>query len=89
MNKKRLIRDLWGFQYFPYYQMRIDHGKFHGWAALNELTDGDYQYWDFKKAGKTPVAGKGMCWLTLIPDGKKAFCYGDVYGKRGNFRMVY
>lgn len=52
--------------------MRIDCDIFHGWAALNELTDGDYLYWDyFEKAGKVPVAGKGMCWLTLIPDGKK------------------
>lgn len=73
MTKKRLTRDLkWGFQYFPYYQMRIEHDRFHGWAALNELTDGEYLYWDyFEKAGRVPVAGKGMCWLTLIPDGKK------------------
>lgn len=73
MTKKRLTRDLkWGFQYFPYYQMRIECDKFHGWAALNELTDGKYMYWDFfEKAGRVPVAGKGMCWLTLIPDGKK------------------
>ncbi len=73
MTKKRLTRDLkWGFQYFPYYQMRIECDRFHGWAALNELTDGEYLYWDFfNKAGKVPVAGKGMCWLTLIPDGEK------------------
>lgn len=73
MTKKRLIRDLkWGFQYFPYYQMHVECDKFHGWAALNELTDGEYLYWDFfENAGRVPVAGKGMCWLTLIPDGKK------------------
>lgn len=72
MTKKRLIRDVkWGFQYFPYYQMRIESDKFHGWAAFNELTDGEYLYWTFEKAGKVPVAGKGMCWLTLIPDGKR------------------
>lgn len=42
MTKKRLTRDLkWGFQYFPYYQMRIECDRFHGWAALNELTDGE------------------------------------------------
>ena len=58
MIKKRLTRDLWGFQYSPYYQMRIDFDKFNGWAALNELTDGDYQYWDFEKAGKTSVVGQ-------------------------------
>lgn len=73
MTKKRLIRDLkWGFQYFPYYQMRIECDKFIGWAAFNDLTDGEYLYWDFfEKAGRVPVAGKGMCWLTLIPDGHK------------------
>lgn len=52
--------------------MRIECDKFHGWAALNELTDGEYLYWDFfEKAGRVLVAGKGMCWLTLILDGKK------------------
>ena len=73
MTKKRLIRDAkWGFQYFPYYQLRIDNDMFHGWVALNELTEGEKIYWSiFKKAGSVPVAGKGMCWLTLIPDGKK------------------
>ncbi len=72
MKKKRLLRDAkWGFQYFPYYQMRIESENFQGWAALNELTDGEYLYWTFEKAGDVPVAGKGMCWLTLIPDGKK------------------
>lgn len=31
MNKKRLDRDLkWGFQGFPYYQMRIDIEGYHG-----------------------------------------------------------
>ncbi|MDE6591745.1 MAG: DUF402 domain-containing protein [Oscillospiraceae bacterium] len=73
MNKKRLTREKkMGFQHFPYYQMRIECGKFHGWAAFNDLTDGEYLYWDFfEKAGRVPIAGKGMCWLTLIPDGKK------------------
>ncbi len=73
MNKKRSTRDLkLGFQHYPYYQIRVDYDNFHGWAALNELTDGDYLYWDyFEKAGSAPVAGKGMCWLTLIPDAKK------------------
>lgn len=73
MKKKRLTRDRkMGFQHFPYYQMRIERDNFHGWAALNELTEGEYLYWDFfERAGKVPIAGKGMCWLTLIPDGKK------------------
>ena len=90
MTKKRLTRDLkWGFQYYPYYQMRIDCDKFHGWAALNELTDGDYLYWDFfEKAGKVPVAGKGMCWLTLIPDGKK-HSVTAMFTKNGDISVWY
>ena len=90
MTKKRLIRDLkWGFQYFPYYQMRIECDGFHGWAALNELTDGEYIYWDFfEKAGKVPVAGKGMCWLTLIPDGKK-HSMTAMFMKNGNVSAWY
>lgn len=73
MTKKRLTRELkWGFQYFPYHQLRIESDIFTGWAAINYLTDGEYYYWDFfPKAGKSPVSGKGMCWLTLIPDGQK------------------
>ncbi len=72
MTKKRLTRELkWGFQYFPYHQLRIKSDIFTGWAAVNYLTDGEYYYWDFPKAGSLPVAGKGMCWLTLIPDGQK------------------
>lgn len=71
MTKKRLTRDLkWGFQYFPYHQLWMDNEIYTGWVAINYLTDGEYLYWDFSKAGKSPVAGKGMCWLTLIPDGK-------------------
>ena len=90
MNKKRLTRDKkWGFQYFPYYQTRIDCDKFHGWAALNELTDGEYLYWDFfEKAGRVPVAGKGMCWLTLIPDGKKRSVTA-MFTKDGNVSAWY
>lgn len=71
MTKKRLTRELkWGFQYFPYHQLWMDNDIFTGWVAVNYLTDGEYYYWDFPKAGKVPVAGKGMCWLTLIPEGK-------------------
>lgn len=69
MTKKRLDRDLkWGFQGFPYYQMRIDMEGFHGLVSLIELADGDYYYWNLPKAGKVPVCGKGMTWLQLIPD---------------------
>ena len=31
----------------------------------------NYQYWEFPKAGKSAISGKGMKWLQLIPDGKK------------------
>lgn len=72
MTKKRLTRELkWGFQLFPYHQLWMDNDLFTGWVAVNYLTDGEYYYWDFPKAGKVAVAGKGMCWLTLIPDGEK------------------
>lgn len=72
MKRKRLNRDLkWGFQHFPYYQMRIESESYQGLVSFIELTDGDYYYWDLPKAGKIPVCGKGMTWLQLIPDGKK------------------
>ena len=32
MKHKRLNRDGWGFQYYPYYQIRIDDELFHGLA---------------------------------------------------------
>ena len=69
MKKKRLDRDFkWGFQYFPYYQMRVDIDCFHGLVCLIQLTSGEFIYWDLPKAGKAAVAGKGMTWLQLIPD---------------------
>ena len=70
MKRKRLSRDKkWYFQGFPYYQMRIDNDDFHGLVSIIRLADGEYLYWDLPKAGKTPVCGKGMLWLQLIPDG--------------------
>ena len=69
MTKKRLDRDAkWGFNGFPYYQMRMDTKDFHGMVSIIELLDGQYFFWDKPKAGKTPVCGKGMLWLQLIPD---------------------
>ena len=69
MTKKRLDRDSkWFFQGFPYYHMRVDMEEFHGFVSVIELTDGDYFFWEMPKAGKTPVCGKGMLWLQLIPD---------------------
>lgn len=71
MTKKRLDRDLkWGFQGFPYYQMRMDTDDFHGLVSIIELIDGEFFFWEYPKAGKTPVCGKGMLWLQLIPDGQ-------------------
>lgn len=71
MKYKRLDRDKWGFQHFPYYQMRIDTEGFCGLASLICLMDGEPQYWQMPKAGKVMVAGPGMCWLQLIPDGRR------------------
>ena len=69
MTKKRLDRDAkWGFERFPYYQMRMDIDEFHGMVSIIDLLDGEYLFWDMPKAGKTPVCGKGMKWLQLIPD---------------------
>lgn len=71
MTKKRLDRDLkWGFQGFPYYQMRMDGEVFHGLVSIIDLIDGEYLFWEKPRAGKIPVCGKGMLWLQLIPDGK-------------------
>ena len=69
MKRKRLTREGWGFQHFPYYQMRIDKGAFHGLVCLIRLTSGHTCYWHMPKAGKVAVCGEGMTWLQLIPDG--------------------
>ncbi len=72
MKRKRLDReDKWGFQYFPYYQTRMDNEIFHGLVSLITLTDGENCYWDLPKAGRTVVCGKDMVWLQLVPDGCK------------------
>ena len=69
MKHKRLNRDLgWGFQYYPYYQMRIDDEIFHGLVCLVKLTDGEENYWETPKAGRIQVTGGGMCWMQLVPD---------------------
>lgn len=68
MKHKRLNRDGWGFQYYPYYQMRIDEEFFHGIACLIRLTDGEPNYWETPLAGRIQVTGTGMTWLELIPD---------------------
>jgi len=70
MKHKKLNRDGWGFQHFPYYQLRIDKEDFHGIACLIRLTGGEYQYWETPKAGKIAVCGERMTWLELIPDRK-------------------
>lgn len=72
MTKKRLDRDAkWGFQGFPYYQMRVETDYYQGLVSLIDLVSGEYYYWDLPKAGKVPVCGKGMKWLQLIPDENK------------------
>lgn len=69
MKRKRLDRDKnWGFQHFPYYQTRVDVEGFRGLVSLIELADGEYYYWDFPKAGKVAVCGKGMRWLQMVPE---------------------
>ncbi len=71
MNKMRLIRDKkWFFQTFPYHQLYMDNELFKGWVAVNYITDGEERFWEYEKSGLVPVCGKGMTWLTIIPDGK-------------------
>ncbi|MCR5682427.1 MAG: DUF402 domain-containing protein [Clostridiales bacterium] len=70
MKHKRLNRDGWGFQFYPYYQMRVDTVDFHGTACLIRLTDGEPFYWEMPRAGRIQVCGAGMTWLELIPDGQ-------------------
>lgn len=72
MTRKRLIRNQkWGFQTFPYHQMRMENELFQGLVSVIHLTDGEYLYWQYPRAGRTAVAGKGMVWLQLIPDDGK------------------
>lgn len=71
MKHKKLNRDKWGFQHFPYYQLRVDTEDFHGMVCLIRITGGEYQYWETPKAGKLAVCGEGMTWMQLVPDGKK------------------
>ncbi|MCR5322772.1 MAG: DUF402 domain-containing protein [Lachnospiraceae bacterium] len=69
MKHKRLNRDLgWGFQYYPYYQIRIDEDFFHGLVCLIKFTDGEENYWNTPKAGRIQVTGSEMNWMQLIPD---------------------
>ena len=68
MKHKRLNRDGWGFQDFPYYQMRIDHELFHGLACLIRCTGGRETFWNMPNAGRVQVTGVGMTWLELVPD---------------------
>lgn len=71
MKHKRLDRDKWGFQGFPYRQIRVDIDSFHGLVCFIDLTVGDYYFWDMPIAGKIAVCGGGMKWLQLVPDGEK------------------
>ena len=71
MKHKRLNRGGkhgWGFDFYPYYQMRIDEEFFHGYAALIRFTDGENNYWQTPKAGRLQVTGAGMSWMELVPD---------------------
>ncbi len=92
MKRKRLDRDIgWGFQGFPYYQFRLECEDFCGLCCLLDLKSGETHCWSFEKAGEAPVAGAGMKWLQLLPDGKNrlitamllpngrlSVCYTDV-----------
>ena len=38
-------------------------------VSLSQLTDGEYLYWEYDRAGKAAVAGMGMVWRQMISDG--------------------
>ncbi len=79
MNKMRLTRDKkWFFQYFPYHQMYMDNELLKGWVAINYLTDGETRCWKYEKSGEVPVCGKGMIWLTIIPEDRSR-CIGAYF----------
>ena len=69
MKRKRLTREGWGFQCFPYYQMRLETEDFRGLVGLLCLTGGQDLFWHMPRMGKVAVCGSGMTWLQLIPDG--------------------
>lgn len=71
MKHKRLDRDGWGFQFYPYYQMRLDEEFFHGTVCIIRLTDGNIQRWQMPRAGRVQVTGEGVTWMELIPDDTK------------------
>lgn len=70
MKRKRLDRDGWGFQGFPYYQLRVELPEFRGLASVIRILSGDMCCWNMPRAGTVPVCGEGMLWLQLIPDGQ-------------------
>lgn len=79
MNKMRLTRDKkWFFQYFPYHQIYMDNELVKGWVSINYLTDGETRYWNYEKSGQIPVCGKGMIWLTILPEDKSR-CIGAYF----------
>jgi len=69
MKRKRLTREGWGFQHFPYYQMRIENADFRGLVGVIRMMDGHDCFWHMPRMGKVAVCGAGMTWLQLIPDG--------------------
>ncbi len=69
MKRKRLTREGWGFDRFPYYQMRVDLPEFHGTAGLLRIVSGSDDFcWHMPKAGKVSVSNRGMTWLQLAPE---------------------
>lgn len=88
MKRKRMTREGWGFQHFPYYQMRIEREDFRGLACIIRLTGGHTCYWHMPKAGKVAVCGEGMTWLTLVPDGANHILTAKI-NPRGRVNVWY
>lgn len=88
MKRKRMTREGWGFQHFPYYQMRIEREDFRGLACIIRMTSGHTCYWHMPKAGKVAVCGEGMTWLTLVPDGANHILTAKI-NPRGRVNVWY
>ncbi len=89
MKRKRLDRDLgWGFQGFPYYQLRLDTEGFCGLASFIDILSGKEHCWHAEKAGNIPTTGAGMKWLQLKPDGKDRLVTA-MYKPNGRLSVCY
>ena len=74
MKYKRLDRDAWKFNTYPYYQMRVDINEFHGLACLIQLMGTgwyDTQKFKYMKIGNSNISYQ---YWEFPKSGKSAIC---------------